>query len=263
MRRTVDKRALDHQHKAAADGIGIMGEYFQCLLRGAAQVIFAPDRLRDIFIGHGTQQPSRTNRLRLFERTDDRIAAAAERITIRTALGGLLFEPPAGTYEHVDIARQQVARNGLFVAPIRNMRVKRSRGGMLEMAFHGNPRRHPFGHRPLDERLQTPAPGIQPQRAVIRLAPACQRRPRSRGIRHPVVGRIGRDQGNTLCPVESRRGIATFDGEHRNMRQAHAVADHINHIADTVDGFRSRCAACTEQAQRQKQKCFLHILVQR
>ena len=143
------------------------------------------------------------------------------------------------------------------------MRIKRRRGGMLEMAFHGNPRRHPFGPGPLDDRLQTPAPGIQPQRTVIRLAPTCQRRPRSRGIRHPVVGRIGRDQGNTLCPVESRRGIAAFDGEHRNMRQAHAVADHINHIANTVDGFRSRCAACTEQAQRQKQKCFLHIPVQR
>jgi hypothetical protein len=62
----------------------------------------------------------------------------------------------------------------------------------------------------------------------------------------------------SMLAVEGGYAPTAFD-----RAQGIAVADHINHIANTVDGFRSRCAACTEQAQRQKQKCFLHILVQR
>ena len=257
----VDQRTFDHQQESPAALAGNPFEQFHRLARRARQEI-APlgDRESvELLLVHGAKQPPRRDLLGLVERLHDPVSAPGERLGIGSALvAGLLQIPPAAAQHHVDPRRKHVARDGLRLPAVSDMRVERRGCRMLKVGHHGQARGHIPLRGALHHRMQRIPFGIEPQHAVVRLPARRQRRTGRRRIGDAVVGRVGRDERHALGPVEGRGFIAVFDLEHRYLRQPHAVADQINHIAHAFRGGLRRQAPRREQKSRQKKYRFLH-----
>ena len=171
----------------------------------------------------------------------------------RPAVVARLRQPsPPAADQHVDVRGGQLPRDRRHVTPISDMGVEGPRRRMLEGARHHDARRQTFGRSPCHRRFERNTRRIDPQRSVVGLAARRQRRRRRRGVRDPVVRRAGHEQRNLLRPVEGRRGVVVPDLQHRNLRKAHAVADHQNKIPN---GFRVRIRVRRARQQEAQHEC--------
>ena len=185
-----------------------------------------------MLVGHSSHDRQPRQGIYLLRLQHDTVAQGPEFVETRTSLGQLLGKGlAAAAHQQVDAAGSHIGRNGRHVVAVGDMGIERGGRRMVEVAGDDQSGPHTLLPGALGDGNQ-PLPGrIEPQPGIVGLAAAAERRTRSRRIGHTVVGRPRGNQGDALRTVERRRLVIPGDLQQRNLRQPHAVADHVDDAA--------------------------------